>query len=96
MKDKVLTNFGKKKESSGQSLKLQNVFQKMQAEPVEKQVDVVEDVIPKPGRKSKIKEKSFNFSFEKFLKRYMFAIRTCSNSSIKSFKLLPLTSAFAA
>ena len=63
MKDKVLTNFGKKKESSGQSLKLQNVFQKMQRDPVEKQIEVIEEVIPKPDKKSKVKEKSFNFSF---------------------------------
>lgn len=63
MKDKVLTNFGKKKESSSQSLKLQNVFQKMQAEPVEKQVEVVQEIISVPVKPSKTKEKSFNFSF---------------------------------
>lgn len=63
MKDKVLTNFGKKKESSSQSLKLQNVFQKMQAEPVEKQVEEVKENISVPVKPAKIKEKSFNFSF---------------------------------
>ena len=63
MKDKVLTNFGKKKESSSQSLKLQNVFQKMQVEPVEKQVEAVEEIISAPVKPSKVKEKSFNFSF---------------------------------
>lgn len=63
MKDRVLTNFGKKKESSSQSLKLQNVFQKMQVQPAETQTEVVEEIVTPSVKKPKTKEKSFNFSF---------------------------------
>lgn len=63
MKDAIFSNFGKKKDTSSQSLKLQNVFQKMQVETVEQDKPPVEQKKAEAPKQSKIKEKSFNFSF---------------------------------
>jgi len=62
MKKSVISNFGKKKESSGQALKLQGAFEKMQKQKEEPAaVEVAEGV--EKAVKPTVKPKSNNFSF---------------------------------
>lgn len=62
--DTILKNFGKKKESSGQSLKLQSAFKNMQIEP---EVTKSKAILKKSEEKIKadqgLKERSKNFTF---------------------------------
>lgn len=82
MKDTVLKNFGKKKESSGQSLKLQSTFKKMQVKPetAEKIIPAKVQVVIK-NSPPEIKEKTKNFTFKteienlNYLKKLEFAKR---------------------
>ncbi|MBP0611909.1 hypothetical protein J8J42_02475 [Chryseobacterium sp. cx-311] len=63
MKPSVLSNFGKKKESSGQSQKLQDAFQKMQKKAaVEPSREPAEPKIEQK-KVEKVKPKNYNFSF---------------------------------
>ena len=62
--DTVFKNFGKKKESSGQSLKLQNAFKKMQVQPeVKKNPPAAKKPVDKTIPAAAQKEKSKNFTF---------------------------------
>ena len=62
--DTVFKNFGKKKESSGQSLKLQNAFKKMQVQPeVKKNSPAAKKPVDKTIPAAAQKEKSKNFTF---------------------------------
>ncbi|HAV02469.1 MAG TPA: hypothetical protein DCW95_04620 [Chryseobacterium sp.] len=63
MKKSVISNFGKKKESSGQALKLQDAFQKMQKQSEAPKPTEEEKVKEEPKFKPAVKQKSNNFSF---------------------------------
>ncbi len=62
MKKSVISNFGKKKESSGQTLKLQDAFQKMQKKSAAPKSDEEKEA-GEPKAKPAFKIKSNNFSF---------------------------------